>query len=87
MSNISRAAGRDDVYELVELAYEYKREPEKLEEIAAAIEQSIPRLDPVRQRRELLHVVNAPDFPELAAARDAARTALETAGAGGGAVG
>jgi hypothetical protein len=75
-SNIAKAAAREDVYELVELAYAYKGQPEKLAEIAAALEESIPRLDPVRMRGELAHVLAVPEFPELAAAREAARAAL-----------
>ena len=67
------------MYELVELSYQHRAEPEKLAEIAAALEASIPRLDPVRQRNELAHVVEAPHIPQLAAAREAARAALERA--------
>ena len=71
------------MYELVELSYQHRGEPEKLAEIAAALEASIPRLDPLRQRNELAHVVKASDIPQLAAAREAARAALErTDGAG-----
>jgi hypothetical protein len=76
-SDISKAAGWDDVYELVELCYSYGDQPEKLAEIAAALEESIPRVDPVRQRGELEHVLEAPDLPVLAVAREAARAALE----------
>ena len=72
-SDIAKAAARDDVYELVELSYRYKGEPEKLAEVAAALEESIPRLDPVTHGRELAYVVKAPEFPELATAREAAQ--------------
>jgi hypothetical protein len=41
-SDISKAAGWDDVYELVELCYRYGDQPEKLAEIATALEDSIP---------------------------------------------
>jgi hypothetical protein len=75
-SNIAKAAAREDLYELVEMAYAYKGQPEKLAEIAAALEESIPRLDPVKMKGELAHVLGAPEFPELAAAREAARAAL-----------
>jgi hypothetical protein len=76
-SDISRAAAFDDVYKLVELTHAGRRDPAKLEEIAAALEESIPRLDPVRFRGELEHVVEGPDIPELARAKEMAQAALD----------
>jgi hypothetical protein len=76
-SDISKAAAFDDVYKLVELTYACRREPAKLEEIAAALEESIPRLDPVRFKGELEHVVDGPDIPELARAKEMAQAALD----------
>jgi hypothetical protein len=76
-SDISRAAAFDDVYKLVELTHAGRRDPAKLEEIAAAIEESIPRLDPVRFKGELEHVVDGPDIPELVRAKEMAQAALD----------
>ena len=77
MPSISSAAGRDDLYELIELVLPNKGNPAKLAQIVDALEDSIPRLDPVRFRGELEHVVKGPDLPELETAKDMARAALE----------
>ena len=77
MSDISRAAAYDDVYKLTEIALRSWDNPVKLARVAEALEDCIPRLDPVRFRGELEHVLAGPDAPELAQAKEMARAALE----------
>jgi hypothetical protein len=75
--SISSAAARDDLYELIELVLPNKGNPAKLAQIVDALEDSIPRLDPVRFRGEFEHVVKGPDLPELETVKEMARAALE----------
>jgi hypothetical protein len=75
--SISSAAAFDDVYQLAELAHANKSDPVKLAKSADALEESIPRLDPVRFRGELEHVLKAPDLPVLQKAKEMATAALE----------
>ena len=77
MASISSAAAREDLYELIELVLPNKGNPAKLAQIVDALEDSIPRLDPVRFRGELEHVLKGPDLPELETAKEMARAALE----------
>jgi hypothetical protein len=77
MASISSAAAFDDVYQLVELSFKNRDDSEKLAQIAQALEESIPKLDPVRFRGELEHVLAGPDIPQLAAAKAMAKAALE----------
>ncbi len=77
MASISGAAARDDIYDLTELAHANRTDAAKLAKIARALEQSIPRLDPVRFRREFEHVLAGPDLPELEIAKQMARAVLE----------
>lgn len=75
--SLSSAAARDDVYDLTELAFAHRSDRRKLAKIAQALEDSIPRLDPVRFKSEIEHVLTGPDVPELALAKDMARAALD----------
>ena len=75
--SVSGAAARDDVYDLIELAFANKADLVKIAQIAEALEECIPRLDPQRFRGELEHVLEGPDLPQLAAAKAMARAVLE----------
>ncbi len=77
MVSISGAAARDDVYELIELAFANRADSAKIAQIAEALEDSIPQLDPRRFRGELEHVLVGPDLPQLAAAKEMAQAVLE----------
>ena len=77
MLSVSDAAARNDVYDLIELAFANRMDPAKLATIAEALEESIPRLDPARFRRELEHVVKGPQLPQLETAREMAQAVLE----------
>jgi hypothetical protein len=75
--SISSAAARDDVYDLIELAFADRADSVKLAKIGEALEESIPRLDPVRFRKDLEHVLAGPNLPQLAAAKVMAQAALD----------
>jgi hypothetical protein len=75
--SISGAAARDDVYELIELAFASRADLAKIAQIAEALEESIPNLDPARFRGELEHVLEGPDLPQLEVAKEMARAVLQ----------
>ena len=77
MVSISSAAGRDDVYELIELAFASRADLVKITQIAEALEECIPHLDPQRFRGELEHVLEGPDLPQLATSKEMAKAVLE----------
>jgi hypothetical protein len=77
MVSISGAAARDDVYELIELAFASRADQAKINQIAEALEESIPHLDPARFRGELEHVLEGPDLPQLEVAKDMALAVLQ----------
>jgi hypothetical protein len=75
--SISGAAARDDVYDLIELAFANRTDPVKIAQIAEALEESIPHLDPQRFRSELEHVLEGPELPQLVTAKEMATAVLE----------